>query len=576
MSCLKQFIKKVYIKFEDKILILKMVSDFLSKFNLSFKSNKTKIKTFKYFINKFVIMKTNKLIYVFGIFLSLSSYGYEVDWKDPKFDANSNFKVYGYWWFGYESMDSQVGVHDKEAKQGFTMNRVYVRFDGKVSEGDWKDLKYHITLEGAPGVDSGKNIFLKYAYFEHSLPFSLILRYGLQSTPTTNGGKNTNLENLWAHRYLDADGKAIWDQIGISSTSDLGVGLEQNTDYYNFLILVANGEGFKKKSNGHSILNTGLADLSEGSGDSYGYHIYGRFSITPFTTKKDIPIQLHISFPFQSENKFGIQKDEYEFIDNLSFTTQKISFLKGNPRAKQDIIYGTEIDTIFNYEGNKLGIGLGAVQKINRKSDALKIDENIINGNINIQNFYRNYYIPGSDALGLAKYIFLYYNTKQWGIVSRYYEHTSDNSFSVSLKSAERVSVLNQMLVEDIKDNGIIGDLSPEQSLKLIRSGTIDSGKAKMMVFLIAFEYFVNNAWKIALGMVDYSATIKSGERYKINPLNANNIKSKSGGTGYTTNDFADYVSSQAGIPTGFLTDNDLIGVNKKDRQIFIRSQYMW
>jgi hypothetical protein len=67
----------------------------------------------------------------------------------------------------------------------------------------------------------------------------------MQNNPTSTAGKYS-LENLWAHRYLDADGKAMWDQLGVTPSSDLGVGLEQETELYQIHLLFGNGEGGRR------------------------------------------------------------------------------------------------------------------------------------------------------------------------------------------------------------------------------------------------------------------------------------------------------------------------------------------
>jgi hypothetical protein len=46
--------------------------------------------------------------------------------------------------------------------------------------------------------------------------------------------------------------------------------------------------------------------------------------------------------------------------------------------------------------------------------------------------------------------------------------------------------------------------------------------------------------------------------------------------TGYRPDSFANFVASQLGLPANSLTDTDVIGTNRVERQIFFRSQFTY
>ncbi|MFN3605308.1 MAG: hypothetical protein ACK4UJ_11425 [Leptonema sp. (in: bacteria)] len=508
-----------------------------------------------------------KLIFII-LFLSSLLWSYETEWDDKGF-GQSSFKIHGYFWFGYENIDSQKGQVDQQTKQGFTMNRSYIRIDGSVKEGDFKGWKYHVTIDGMPGnIANNGYEFLKYAFFTVPLPFNLNLIGGLQNTPTIAGGKYS-LEGLWKHRFLDSEGKAMWDQLGITTSSDLGIGINQEENFYNFLFVLGNGEGFRKPYNATSLSNTTLGDLAKGVGDSYGYHLYGRFSLTPLGVKEDLPTRIFIHFPFVLRNVVGIQRVETESISTLNFTTQQFTILKGDPTAKKDYAYGIEINGIFKFNDLQIGTGIGKIIDKDKRKPAYKIDQTFVaSGSIPL-NQLTTYYQPAQESIGQADYIYLYLEYQKFGIVTRYYENTDDGTLSGKLKSKEGLSVIEQLFYQDTTD-GIIGNLSLEQALAYMRSGTVDSGKSKQKTFLLAIEYYFNKRYKAAIGFSQSTTTNKDGTPYKITPLKANNI------SGYTTDNFANYVSSINGIPTNLLTDKDLIGTKRVDKQIFFRSQFTW
>jgi hypothetical protein len=526
-------------------------------------------------------MKT-KLLYL-SLFVGLISsalWGYETEWQDNKLGP-STFKLHGYYWFGYENIDAQKGIVDSGSKQGFTMGRVYVRMDGNVKEGDFKGWKYHITLETNPTAGTNQSTYIKYAYFSIPVGLGFNVIGGMQNNPTSTAGKYS-LENLWAHRYLDADGKAMWDQLGVAPSSDLGVGLEQETELYQIYLQFGNGEG-GRRPNAATLSNTSLSDLAKGAGDSYGYHLYGKFSLSPLGTKEDLPTRVFLNVPFVLRNIYGIQRAEYEYVEKLDFTKSQFTVLKGDPTAKRDYAYGLEADVLLNLNDIKIGIGAGQIIDKDIRRSAIKVDEKLLTTPITIGNFYKDYYQPAKDSIGVANYVFLWAQYQKFGIVFRHYINTDNATISDKMNYAEGLSVAEQLVIQDAKDNGVLGDLSPENALQLIRSGKVDAGKSKMKTYLLALEYYANKSFKMAVGIKQATTTKKDGSPYKITPFQASNVKVETRDpntsayiSGYRNNSYSNFVASQLGLPANSLTDTDVIGTNRVDRQIFFRSQFTY
>jgi len=515
-----------------------------------------------------ILMKI-KLLYLilFVGLISTALWGYETEWEDKKLGPSS-FKLHGYYWFGYENIDAQKGLVDTGSKQGFTTGRVYVRMDGKVKEGDFKGWKYHITLETNPTAGANQSTYIKYAYLGIPVGLGFNIIGGMQNNPTSTAGKYS-LENLWAHRYLDADGKAMWNQLGVVPSSDLGIGLEQETELYQIHLLFGNGEG-GRRPNATNINNTSLSNLAKGSGDSYGHHLYGKFTLSPLGTKEDLPTRVFLNVPFVLRNIYGVQRVEYEYIQTLNFTGNQFTILKGDPTAKRDYAYGLEADVLLNLGDIKVGMGAGQIIDKDIRRSAIKLDQNLLTTGLTIGNFY-SYYKPAKDSIGVANYVFLWVRYQKFGVVFRHYVNTDNATISDKLNHAEGLSVAEQLVIEDAS-NGTLGDLTPESALKLIRDGKVDLGKSQMKTYLLAIEYYMNKSFKMAFGIKQATTTEKDGSPYKITPFQATNVNS----TGYTKNNFANFVSAQVGLPANTLTDKDIVGTKRVDKQIFFRSQFTY
>lgn len=122
---------------------------------------------------------------------------------DEKTENNSEFKLDGIFFIGYERTDTESnGVPDANGtnarNQGFDVRRAYLNARGDVIDGPYKGFGYRFTIDGgqvlggtaATTAASGNNIHvpeLKFAYFTvplYSTGFGTgILRFGMQHIP---------------------------------------------------------------------------------------------------------------------------------------------------------------------------------------------------------------------------------------------------------------------------------------------------------------------------------------------------------------------------------------------------------
>ncbi|MCS7204096.1 MAG: hypothetical protein NZ853_00190 [Leptospiraceae bacterium] len=510
------------------------------------------------------------LIAIFVCFsLPISLFGWETDWFDREWGL-TNFRLHGYFWVGFDSIDSQKGVVDTGPTQGFTLSRIFVRIDGRVKEGRFKDWRYHITLEGDAlrGSNDFRRTFFKFAFFSFPIVANLNMIVGLQNTPTTTGGRY-NLESIWRFRYLDEEGRSMWDQVGITTTSDIGAGLEFISKYFLGYLLFAHGEGVGKR-NAQDIRNKTLPDLARGAGDSYGYSIYGRGTLMPLGDEENQPLMILLHIPFFYENVMGVHRTEYEYFNKIDFIKGEWEILRGSPKAKRDESVGWELDTLLRGNNLRFTLGVGQIYKKDRRKASYKIDSSLLKKistqSFNPLDFLNQNYFFTADAYGWVNYIYFHTKLGEWSLVARYYLTTDNGNHTGRLQPQERISVLNQFFLEDYKENGVIGDVNLEKLVQWVRSEKIDFGKSRFSTTLIALEYSPNARLRVAIGGSEKTSTTKNGDPYKITPLQARNIGS------YTQNNFSQWIVNQFALPN-FLQDKDLIGARKVDRQYFIKSQ---
>lgn len=172
-------------------------------------------------------------------------YAFEERWNDRAYGdsvekggeivPNSLFRVDGQIWGAYEFADKKPGG-EIDTSNGFRIGRTYISVRGDVKEGKYKGWGYRITIDSESSNTTPNGtpaVFMKMAYIQIPIATGLYLRIGQQHVPVIDGQAGTSLQGIWGHRYLDADGKAMWEELGVSSSTDRGIGLIQKHRLFN-------------------------------------------------------------------------------------------------------------------------------------------------------------------------------------------------------------------------------------------------------------------------------------------------------------------------------------------------------
>ena len=531
-------------------------------------------------------------VFLLSIEAFTSVFSYQEKWNDPKFDTatsneatnaqllpNSEFKISGDIWSAYEHSDTNPKIDDNSTGRftGFRMGRTYLTAEGKVIDGQHKGWSFRLTLDSEP--TGGRNTFLKFAYIDTPSINGLQFRFGQQPTPTANAQSGRSFSSFWQHRYFDEDGRNSWNEFKLTPTTDIGISVLYSKPLFNFHLLLANGEGFNK-SNGQLIQNKTKDDISLGKGDSYGIDLHGNFSITPIGTNG--PFVLNVSFPFRFHNITGIQRNEYENVAAINVGTQSFTYLKGEKRAKQDVSYGSEVDAEYKIGQFTVTTGVGAAIYIDKRANTFAIDNNLgsldLNQPTNVATFLTNNYFLAEDSKGTVRYIFSHFKYRWIGLVGRYSIGTGSGNVNSTLGANNGIAADRLHLYKDLQDDGILNGSLSFNSLR-----SLDRGKAKFQKALIAIEFFVNQRFRFAIGVSQITATATNGESIKVNPFYQLPVlvKDTSGvyQSGYTPDYIAQQIMQQTGAPaqvTQAINDNDFFGKADRNRQFFIRSQFLF
>ncbi len=407
-----------------------------------------------------------------------SLYAFEERWNDRAYGdsvekggeivPNSLFRVDGQIWGAYEFADKKPGgVID--TNNGFRIGRTYISVRGDVKEGKFKGWGYRITIDSESSnttTNGTPAVFMKMAYIQIPIATGLYLRIGQQHVPVIDGQAGTSLQGIWGHCYLDADGKAMWEELGVSSSTDRGIGLIQKHRLFNLHLLLANGEGYKSPGNGGDVGSTGQTEANKiavGYSKSYGLDLYGMLSLTPFAKDEKDKGLLTIAFPFRFQNVIGVQRKEYS---NLIYETNNYKFISGQKRALQDYAYGAEVDLVLKTDVARFTIGAGTVVKVDRRADVITITDSLatldLTDNADLATFYSDHYVRASDSRGQASYVFAHVRFGKFGLVGRISSGTGTGSLNEKLGVVDGVSTTERTIIEDIiAGNGIDGNLTP-------------------------------------------------------------------------------------------------------------------
>ena len=519
----------------------------------------------------------------------------DADYRDSKYSSdkedrtpNSYFKLDGAIWGAYEFNDHRPsGAPDaagpSDEKTGFKVGRVYTNVRGGVNKGEWQGWAYRLTLDIASagaegdGCSTGvckKNndylVFLKYAYVDMPAFSGAAVRLGQQGSPVVGGaGSGSDSQDLWDHRYLDADGRAPWDELGLSSSTDRGLGFFYKNPYVGFHVLLGNGEGYHgNNAQTAAGSNDTLSELAAGSGDSYGQDIYAQLAVRPLGKNKEH--QIHLMLPFRQQNVFGIDRSEVEYVsaDLSTPTAPKWTLLKGDKRSKRDQAYGVE--TVYVREWSPVDsftIGGGTALKLDKRGEAHRYTESGADLTLADTSCSKGRICIDEDRRGRANYIYAHFRAGRFGGFARLtVGDGSTSKLSEKLEPAGGGEYWRKVLKKDAED-GTLGNL------KLSEARGLDFGLAHFHKAMVGITWHAHERFRISLGVSRLTATDVQGGRRRENVLEP--VAAQTPATGSLSTQLETRLAATAPGLAG-VTTNDLIGRRSEDRQVFFRAQYLF
>lgn len=147
------------------------------------------------------------------------------------------------------------GSRIDDAASGFHFERAYFEIRGKLT----KDDMVRITLDQKA---ADKQVFVKYAYWQHKYSDALKIKAGQHHTPLVDYLQT----KLWGHRYVQ---KTFSDLYGAETSSDLGISaFGKASGNFSYHVSLMNGEGYTHKTDG-----AGYAILGRAEWHGAGVHI---------------------------------------------------------------------------------------------------------------------------------------------------------------------------------------------------------------------------------------------------------------------------------------------------------------
>ena len=491
-------------------------------------------------------------------------------------------KLKGKLWSGYEFVDSDSnGAPDSAGPTsettGFNVRRAYVTVQGVMKTGEYKGWGFRITTDmssaGAEGDGCGTSCSenndyvatIKYAYARIPLPFlkGAFLHLGQQHSPVVDGKAGVSLQKYWGHRYI---AKTTWEDIGLTSSTERGLAFLYKSKFLGAHLLLGNGEGYHK-NNAQSISNTTLSALSAGSGDSYGLDLYGLVSLKPTGNAKDL--QFSINFPFRLHNVYGVSPTESEYatadLSTLPAAPQA-TYLVGDTRAKRDISYGVEGDFVFKTGDFSFTIGGGTAVKVDRRNNAYQVDENGIDLT-SPTNIFAEINLD-RDRRGFANYIFAHARFGIFGAFGRYTIGTSGGSLSNKIGVVNNKSFLEQAVELDASD-GTFGNLT----LGELNNG-ISRGKGRFHNIILGISIHPTDFFTLSLGVSRLTGSAQTGKEFRVNPLERVQPQGSATANLSTQLQNENFIKNSLGYSSSESLDlNDFIGTQKRNQQVFIRTE---
>tara|TARA_Y100001937_G_scaffold128452_3_gene204917 strand:+ start:153853 stop:155520 length:1668 start_codon:yes stop_codon:yes gene_type:complete len=522
--------------------------------------------------------------------------------EDGKFKMRLGTEI----WPDYEFLDRQPTGPDQAGAEsedtGFVLGRARLNMSGRYYKGNKKGIGFRFTVEqehNPPDSCSGYNCTssnpyftkMKFVFVDVPVADWMSIRFGQQHTPVVDTQSDVSLQDLWGHRYI---AKAPWDDFGASPSTLRGISAIVDLDYFSMQLLLGNGEGIDA-NNGQARLrnfttpSNVLSAMRNGVNSNYGLDFVGMLSFSPLGKKGTH--RIHINTPFRIQNVVGLsgQDTSLPALDacNNSITmvasgptpsttcanivsTLRPAIYKGDPRAARDYAAGLELDYEYKGQGLESTLGLGYIQKVDRRSTAYRIRPDVtLNGTFtDLANNYRT----GADQRGDMVYMFWHGKYRFLGAFLRFATGNGNGSPSNNLATYDNRDYWRQILALDAADN-TIGNLTYSEAL------AVDFGRATFTEWLAGITWHMNEYFRISLGFSEVRATDSRGGPAKVSPLDAYNLPG-----GDTLSETLADSGTFAQIP-GFYqslgyTDSsgfriqDYAGQRARNQQIFIRATF--
>jgi hypothetical protein len=512
--------------------------------------------------------------------------------SEPDFEYKFGMRAF----FGYEFVDhNETGEPDAtgpgQQDAGFWMERVFVNFDAKVNEGYFQGWRFNVTTDITPsgrlgdgcGLDevcaerNESELVLRTAYVDAPLPFvsGLNLRMGIQDHPLSAAKAGYGVSSIWQHRYVE---RSHLQEAGLNEPVDRGVSLIHKTDYTGLHLFLSNGEGFRR-TNAQSILREDIGDLARGAGDSYGLQASGMASLIP--TGKDGTVTWFINLPFQFDNVVGMSDTEFRrnSVDITGTSPRFIGYF-GDSRAKRDYTYGLTTALIWRTLYGELTIGGGAMQTVDQRANAYRLDQAVLNGVNNAgqplsASDFSDYVRLESDSPGFMRYLYFHYRYAYFGVFGRYIYQTQTTRLRRQLQTVSGKSWAQQALELDAA-NGTIGDLG----FNTARAG-IDTTLGRVRNITYGFTFFPSprsRFFRVSVGMSEIRGTDQTGREFRrstFDTISGDLLGTPQTLTAQLENDTS--IKAQFGIPANDrLILNDFIGRQQINREIWIRGEFRY
>lgn len=508
-------------------------------------------------------------------------------------------------WPYYEMLDRQPTGPDAagstEESTGFSMGRARLNVVGRHYSDGEEGIGFRFTVDqelNPPDACQGyscsdRNPYIakmKFAFVDYPLTDWLSVRAGQQHTPVVDGQAGVSLQDLWAHRYI---ARAPWDDFGASPSTDRGISAILSFEYVSMQFLLSNGEGISSTNaqarlNGFTTPEDVLQSMSEGMNSNYGLAFTGMITFSPLGQKGNH--RIHINLPFRFENVAGLsgQDTRLPALDacNDSITmvasgpspdtgctnilsTLSPSLYVGQTRAARDYAAGLELTHVFMGQGTESTLGLGYIQKVDRRGTAYRI--RTATPASTFSDLSRNY-LEAEDRSGDMVYIYWHGRYQQLGAFLRFGTGTGNGTTSNNLGTSDDREYWRQIVSLDAKDN-TIGNLSYAEAQ------SVDFGKARFREWIAGITLYAHPSFRISAGWSLTTATNASGSPAKVSTLDNYNLPggtslSETLGDADTYAQIPDFYNALGRNRSEGFRIQDYAGSRARNEQIFIRATF--